>query len=117
MLALWATTAACALSEVGSTPADVVTVDVRRSETNPGGLDAHVTGTLPDDCARISSVSQTRSGSTINVSILTTRAERESCRPGIRVPFNEVVPLDTEGLRSGLYTVSVNGVSRTFEVR
>ncbi len=55
-------------------------------------------------------------GDTFFVTITTSRPADAVCAQ-VMTPFAEVVALDVVGLKTGVYTVDVNGVRDTFELQ
>ena len=69
-----------------------------------------VRGNLPDGCTELDRVEQTVEGQEIHITLYTRRPPDAMCTLAL-VPFEHVIPIDTNGLAAGVYTVDVNGVS------
>ena len=93
----------------------VTGVNVVRTVGNPPQYDAVVTGQLPDGCTEIGRTTQRVMGKTIRITMYTRRPEDAMCSMAVQ-PFEEIVPLDVEGLVAGQYVVEVNGVTTTFNL-
>lgn len=91
----------------------VESVEVRILESFPVQVSALVTGYLRDGCETLGATTQTRSGSTITVTIATDRDDG----PCIQVisPVHQDVRLDGR-FAAGTYVLRVNGLERTFRV-
>lgn len=90
--------------------APVNTVDVAVMESFPLQAQAIVSGDLPDGCTELAGSTQRLDGTTISVTLTTSRPAEAECTLAL-VPFETVVPLDILGLYAGTYTVEVNGVT------
>ena len=95
--------------------ATVEGVDIQILESMPVQVQAVIKGYLPDPCTRISSVGQSRDGNTFKITISTARPADAVCAEVI-TPFEHTVSLDVTGLKAGTYTVTVHGISATFEL-
>ncbi len=73
------------------------------------------TGFLPDACTEIHRVDRERFASRIQLTITTRRESGATCPPAL-VPFQRSITVSAYDLPPGLYTVTVNGVSATFDV-
>jgi hypothetical protein len=130
LLALSLPLSACALlPESGATPTPLPTptphlilgdalvesVDLLILESFPVQVHAVVRGALGDGCTSIDQITQSRQGSTFEVSLTTRRPADAVCTLQL-VSFEEVVPLDVANLPAGVYLVNVNGITNTFEL-
>lgn len=71
-------------------------------------------GTWPDPCAQIVEVQSQLGGYQIDFTVLARAVD--SCPPDQPVlPFRFAIPLNGSGLQDGTYTITVNGVSNTFD--
>jgi hypothetical protein len=95
--------------------AKVARIDVTEQRQRPVSVDVTVHGELPDGCTLIHRTLQERRPTGITVT-LTTRRESGSRCPAEAYPYVHTFTLDIAGLPSGLYFISVNGVSSTFEI-
>jgi inhibitor of cysteine peptidase len=84
-------------------------------ESFPVQASVNVKGNLPDSCTKIGKITTDREGNTFNVDISTTRPADQMCTQ-VLTPFEQNVSLDVRGLKKGIYTVKVNGVTATFEL-
>lgn len=93
----------------------VESIDIRILESFPLQVHVAVQGNLPDaGCTTIARVEQVREGNTFTLTLVTTTDPLALCAQAL-TPFEEVVPLDVQGLPAGTYTVNVHGVEGTFE--
>lgn len=114
---------ACGRAAVEATPtsslisgmAQVNDVEIQKLESMPLLIQVIARGTLPDGCTTVSEVSVSRAGNEFNIRIETSRPAQAVCTEVI-VPFERVIPLESEGLPAGEYKVTVNGVSESFEL-
>jgi hypothetical protein len=81
-------------------------------EERDGQYVAIIQGNLPDSCTTIESIDQAVTDSTIELTINAVRPSDLLCA-SVLTPFSEEVPLETEGLEPGEYTVDVNGGQAT----
>ena len=93
----------------------VESVDVLIMESFPVQAQAVVRGTLGDGCTTLDEVTTTREGNVFRLRLTSQRPADAVCTLAL-VPFEEVVPLDVEGLPAGRYTVDANGVMATFDL-
>lgn len=97
--------------------ADVVTVDVRLTDTVPTRVDAIVRGTLCESCATLDEIRQeyVESTSTFVLTLTTRRPVDEPCIQDATA-FEATVPLAIERLSAGVYTVVANGITASFRL-
>ena len=100
---------------IQSGEAVVDSVEVQILESFPVQVHVVVKGYLPDGCTTLDQVTSRQEGNEFIVTITTQRPADAMCTAAL-VPYEEVVPLEVEGLSAGQYTVTVNGVSATFEL-
>ncbi|HET9314300.1 MAG TPA: hypothetical protein VFQ51_01880 [Vicinamibacteria bacterium] len=94
----------------------VESVDVRILESSPVQVSAHVTGRLRDECEMLGETTQSRSESTITVTIPTFR-DNLTERPCVQEKDTVEQDVRLDGaFPPGTYVVRVNGVERTFRV-
>jgi inhibitor of cysteine peptidase len=91
----------------------VTAVDVRILESFPAQVHITARGVLPDPCTTVDSVTQSRDGSVITVTIIT--------RPSATFCIQVLTPLDQNvalqgPFSSGTYVVRVNGFEREFRI-
>jgi inhibitor of cysteine peptidase len=121
--------AACAQIPATATPSPIVTevptglasvavvksIEILLLESFPLQVHAVLRGDLPDaGCTTIASVDQVRDGNTFKLNLITTTDPLALCAQAL-TPFEEVVPLEVQGLPAGTYTVQVGSVTQTFE--
>lgn len=82
------------------------------TETADGDYYAVVAGEYPDTCSTTGDVEQEVEGSTIKVTLYTTRTEDTDCEE-VSTPFEDEILLDVSGLPAGQYGVEVNGAVTT----
>jgi hypothetical protein len=95
--------------------ASVERVEVVRDPPGRRPVRLLASGTLPDACTRLDALRRTRQGQRIELRLTTRRESGEACAPVVR-PFARPIVLMVDGLSSGLYVVSVNGVEAVVEV-
>jgi hypothetical protein len=107
-LAIWLLISACAQEECEQ-QAFVENVQV---EMRDGDYYALFQGTLQDACTKVDEIRQEVDGSTIKLTVCTTRPEDLLCAQ-VLAPFEEEVLLDVSDLSTGQYTVEANGTVTT----
>ena len=95
--------------------ATVESVEIMILESFPVQINVRVTGVLPDDCTEIEDVVVQQEGNAFNVAVTSVQTPGDNCGSD-EVLFEEIVPLDVNGLEAGSYTVSVNGVQGSFKL-
>jgi hypothetical protein len=87
-------------------------VEAFRTNTSPVQVFLEITGQLPNGCARIGQVHQTRDNNAFAVSVFFKNDEWLTGAPVActlaMVPFKHVMPLDVYDLPAGVYEYSVN---------
>lgn len=84
-------------------------------ESMPVQVSVVARGSLPDGCTAIGQAATQREENTFVVTLTTVRPVDAICTQAL-VPYEHTVPLDVVGLPAGTYTVTVNGVSGTFDL-
>ena len=74
-----------------------------------------VKGYLANNCVSISDIMESRQDSELQFELVTTRQAGHNCIKK-KQNFEEIIPINTEGLKAGFYTVKVNDVTKTFEL-
>lgn len=113
-----ATTPATAPADPGPVEVRLAAVDsiaILVMESMPVQVSAVAKGNLPDGCTSIGQATAQRDQTTFMVTLTTTRPVDAMCTQAL-VPFEQAISLDVAGLPAGVYTVTVNGVSGTFEL-
>ena len=99
--------------EVGLAVVD--SIDILIMESMPVQVSVVARGNLPDGCTSIGQATAEREDKTFVVTLTTSRPLDAMCTQAL-VPYEQAVPLEVIGLPAGVYTVTVNGVSDTFEL-
>jgi hypothetical protein len=110
---------ATSTTQTGATPmasvATVESVEAQAQAANPNLIDVVISGYLPNPCTEIAQVDQERNGNTFTITLATTQ------KPGACVqvisPFEQTVTIDATGLAPGTYSVDVQNMSATFELK
>jgi inhibitor of cysteine peptidase len=74
-----------------------------------------VKGYLANNCVSISDIMESRQDSELQFELVTTRQAGHNCIKK-KQNFEEIIPINTEGLKAGFYSVKVNDVTKTFEL-
>lgn len=90
-------------------------VGVQVGEGSPIPVEIIASGTWPDLCAQIAEVQSKMHVFSIDITLLASTVE--ACPPDqLGLPFRFAFPLNIVELPEGTYTVTVNGVSNTFDL-
>lgn len=94
---------------------DTLRLDVL--ESFPVQVRAVVSGNLPDGCTQIADADMRRSNTdkSFDITLFAERPRDAMCTEAL-VPYTETLTLNTDGLSAGIYMVSVNGQSESFEL-
>ncbi|WP_292485394.1 hypothetical protein [Methanohalobium sp.] len=95
--------------------ANIENIKINILESFPVQVIVVAEGYFPDGCTQIHEIEKDKQGNNFNITITTKRPKDKLCTQQI-VPFKENISLDVEGLKTGVYNVSVNGVNGTFEL-
>ncbi|NOX63039.1 MAG: hypothetical protein GXP42_14020 [Chloroflexi bacterium] len=95
--------------------AAVETVELQIEDSLPVQVRVVVRGALPDSCTELSEAGIVRRDDAFIVTVKTTRPADAVCLSQMQ-PFEQIIPLPVEGAPAGVYRVSVNGVSASFEL-
>lgn len=95
-------------------PVEAVTIHV--TNTNPLTVYAQPTGHLPNFCTKTGDWSQSREGNAFTITLPTVTENTPGCADSTQVSFGVNIPLDVQGAAPGQYTVSVNGVTSSFQI-
>jgi hypothetical protein len=74
-----------------------------------------VKGYLAHNCVSISDIIESRQEKELQFELVTTRQPGSNCIKK-KHDFEEIIPINTAGLKSGFYTVKVNDVAKSFEL-
>lgn len=90
-------------------------VEVQVGVGSPIPVEIVASGAWPDLCAQIAEVQSEVHGFEIEVTVLASTVE--SCPPDhLGLPFRFALPLNIVEMPEGTYTITVNGVSTTFDI-
>jgi hypothetical protein len=92
-------------SECGAAFVDFVTV-----ETTDDGPVAVAQGHYPSVCDELGQLAQDVDGRAIVITVCSTRPDDVACAQQL-TPFTETLPINTQGLEPGTYTIQVNGAT------
>jgi len=95
--------------------APVEEIEIVILESFPVQVQVIASGNLPDPCTEIYEINQEREENTFFVSIKTYRPPGPCIQ--VLAPFEVKIPLNVYGLLAGTYTVDVNGVQTTFDLK
>jgi hypothetical protein len=95
--------------------AQVQSVEIKTSNTEPMQYWAIVRGSLSESCATITDPQISVADNTIQIKVLTLSPTDRGCIQ-ITTPFEQMLALNTANLSPGTYTVVVNGVSAVFTI-
>lgn len=96
--------------------ANVNSIEIMLLESFPVQINVCARGEHPDSCTKVDEITTAREGNTFVVTINAFRPADAMCAQVI-TPYEEVVALDVVGLKTGVYTVEVNGIRDTFELQ
>lgn len=82
----------------------------------PTRVSAVIEGVLPDGCTCIHQVTQERQGRRFFLRLQTRRPTEAVCTQAL-TPFNKTIPLHTEGLAAGTYTVHLGELTAAFGIK
>jgi len=92
-------------------------IDILTLESFPVQIFVITSGYLSDPYTEIYQISQEREGNNFFITITTHRVPGFCIEVEVIAPFEKVIPLEVYGLPAGIYTVEVNGVQDTFNLR
>ena len=93
----------------------VDSIDIVILESFPVQVRVMAKGQVRDGCVKIERVIEERKGNIFQITLVTERLANARCTDEPQ-PFEHGFALDVLGLKAGVYTVTVNGVSDTFEL-
>jgi hypothetical protein len=101
--------------EAVTRPIQITDVQVQIGVGSPIPVEAVASGSWPDLCAQLASVSQRVSGNRFEISLSASPAD-PACPPDLTgLPFRLSIPLNMVQMPNGTYTVAVNGVETSFD--
>lgn len=74
-----------------------------------------VKGYVANNCVSITDIVESRQEKELQFELITTRQPGNNCVKQ-KQNFEEIIPINTAGLKSGFYTVKVNDVAKSFEL-
>jgi inhibitor of cysteine peptidase len=102
--------------KISSNEAPVEQIKIMKFESFPIQLNVVTIGNLPDKCTTIDQITEEQTGTTLSLKITTTRQTKHACTKATN-PYEEIIPLNIAGLSAGIYTVKVNNLTDTFELK
>lgn len=97
------------------TPDTVEHIEIVTFEFFPVPVNVIAKGNLPNNCTTIDDITQEQDDNTLTVKIITAHQTDKVCAKE-KKSFEEIIPLNVEGLLAGIYTVKVNSVTDSFEL-
>lgn len=97
-------------------PIDVQHVQVEVGVGSPIPVDAVVAGIWPGLCAQLAEIRQNLTNFEFDISLLADPGARDCAPDHVGLSFRMAIPINVAELPEGTYTVTVNGVSATFDV-
>jgi len=94
--------------------AHIENIEILILESFPVQVHVIAKGYFINGCEQLDQMDIDKSDNTFTVT-MTTKFVGEVCTEAL-VPFEEVIPLKVNGLKAGIYTVDVNGITDTFEL-
>jgi len=82
---------------------------------NPVQVTLIASGTIPDPCQQLDEIKSFRQDNTLTYIITAVKPHDANCTT-TENKFEQEIPIDLRGLKAGTYTVTVNDVSRTFNL-
>ncbi|HLO16678.1 MAG TPA: hypothetical protein VK206_17725, partial [Anaerolineales bacterium] len=104
---------ATSVPETVSRDAQVQSVEVQTSPTDPPQVTAVVHGNLMESCATLGESQVQYASNTFQITVYVNSPAGIGCAQ-VTTPFETTILLDTKDLPAGSYTVIVNGVSAVF---
>ena len=102
------------VAQKGYSLANVTDVEVQPSPPDPFRVDVWAQGPLPSRCVGIGQTFEDRIGNDVTIVLTTETKEFPGCDDGIAAEFVQISPL--ENLSPGIYTVTIHGITKTFEI-
>jgi hypothetical protein len=97
-------------------PIEVLDVRVDVGVGSPIPVTVMVAGTWPGLCAQLAQIDQSLENFTFDITLLADVGPADCPPDNVGLPFGMGLPINVVELAEGTYTVTVNGVSTTFEV-
>ncbi len=95
--------------------ATVENLEIQIIESNPVKVNVTVKGYRSDACTEFDKIVNKRENNIFHISITTIKSADVSCE-NLPYFFEQVIPIETNGLNPGIYYVTVNGVNGSFEL-
>ncbi len=95
--------------------AQVESIEIQLTQTDPAQVNAIVRGNLSESCATLVQPQTILEGNTFEIKVMSSSPADIGCAQVI-TPYQQTVPLSTGGLAPGTYTVVANGVSTSFSL-
>jgi hypothetical protein len=95
--------------------AQISSIEIQISQTEPWQVSAIVRGRLSESCAKLAESQVKYDANVFNITLLVSSPSDGGCMQ-IDQSFEQIVPLDTSGLAPGSYTVIANGEQATFDL-
>ncbi|MCK5877744.1 MAG: hypothetical protein KAG43_08915 [Candidatus Marithrix sp.] len=89
-------------------------IGILMTELFPIEVNIIATGKLPNGCTTIDQITEDKKGDTLILKIIA--KPKKPCSNQAQPNFAEVIPLDVDGLTSGLYKIQVNNKIDSFEL-
>lgn len=99
--------------QLTSREAQVQSVEIQTLNTDPVQINAFVHGSLTESCATLGESQVQYSSNTIGITVYAVSRSDIGCVQAT-TPFETTIPLNTNDLPNGTYTVVANGVSAVF---
>ncbi len=96
--------------------ADVETVDIQILESLPVQVIVVVKGNLSNGCQQLDKINTIQAGNKFTITIGKKSIDEQMICTQALVPFEKTIPLNVKGLKSGTYSVNVNGISQSFKL-
>ncbi len=120
LIALAALLAACGRWMDGRPNQEIVEIQIDKAKVQvegppPAQVTVHVQGVIGDSCHTLDQITQSREGNRVEVRITAIRQLGVPCMELAKL-FDQVIPLEGT-FEAGTYTLQVNDLETTFEVK
>ena len=106
-----------AAKRIEANKAAISKVTIGSPQTPPLRVKVIVRGTLTNGCERLEEAKQRREGQTFFITLTKVQETSTGAACGGASKFQKEIILEVQGLEDGVYTVGVNGVTNTFELK